>query len=100
MTLRRHTFGSDEGAVILVDILNARDKSTRRKICRSISAFRRKLNATRDIKEKRMRQYFSQLLYSTYKQLIIDKHHEDVELKNFTLNLLCAMYRDYYRDHL
>ena len=53
-----------------------------------------------DIKERRHRQFFSQLLYSTFKQSVIDNYGADDELKTFTLNILSAVFRKHHRDNL
>lgn len=98
MSLTPHTFGKNEASVILVDILNARDKFIKRKVCRLIDSFERRLVAIHDIKNKRIQQSISQLIYYTYKKTVINNYHTDKELINFTLNVLCTIYRDHLKN--
>jgi hypothetical protein len=86
-----HTFGSDTLSVVFVDILNAREEPLRKKVCRLMYAFEHKMICLKDVKDSR--QYFYQLLYSAYKRKVLNLCGNDDELRTFTLNFLCKLYR-------
>jgi hypothetical protein len=87
------TFGSDKLSTVFVSILNAREESLRKKICRLLYAFERKMISLQDISDRKCRQYFYQLLYDIYRDSARDLCGSDEELVNFTLNFITKLYR-------